>query len=352
MTPASARAARQLVGSIIVGVACLWFAFRGVRDGAKDEHLTLEALIDVTLAVPAWSWFTFFGLFVVQALLRVERWRLQVRGLTSRNPRWADSLTINGLAFAAVFFVPFRLGELLRPNLCANRGIMSASAGLAATALERVIDGMVATAMFGLLLLAAPFDWPVWARAGGASALMFFGGGIVVLVGAFKAREWTLTMVSRLVSLVSARLASRVVAMTEGFLDGLRCFRGPTDVAVYVVLSVAYWVCNALGTAAIVVGVDDTASVFSGFVCLCFLVIGVMLPAPPGNVGNFHAFAKLGLAVSGVDELHAVIAAVVLHAVSTVGVAVIGLLSLAFGSFRWSDAQHALRRPNDEPSQR
>jgi uncharacterized protein (TIRG00374 family) len=348
MTPASARAARQLVGSIVIGVACLWFAFRGVRDGAAGEHLTLAALMDATRAVPAWSWLTFVGLFVLQALLRVERWRLQVRGLTSRNPAWGDSLTINGLAFAAVFFVPFRLGELLRPNLCASRGIMSASAGLAATALERVIDGMVATAMFGVLLLAAPFDWPVWARAGGASALFFFGGGIVVLVAAFKAREWTLTTVSRLVSLFSARLAERVVAMTDGFLDGLRCFRGSADVVLYVGLSVAYWILNALGTAAIVVGVDDDASVFSGFVCLCFLVIGVMLPAPPGNVGNFHAFAKLGLTVSGVGEVPAVVAAVLLHAISTVGVALIGVVSLAFGSFRWSDAQHALRRPSDE----
>jgi uncharacterized membrane protein YidH (DUF202 family) len=87
--------------------------------------------------------------------------------------------------------------------------------------------------------------------------------------------------------------------------------------------------------------------VLSGFVCLCFLVIGVMLPAPPGNVGNFHAFAKLGLTVSGVAAVPAVIAAVVLHGISSVGVALIGVASLAFGSFRWQDAQQALRGAND-----
>ena len=40
-----------------------------------------------------------------------------------------------------------------------------------------------ATAMFGVLLVAAPFDWPTWARAGGVSALLFFGGGIAGLAG-------------------------------------------------------------------------------------------------------------------------------------------------------------------------
>ncbi len=343
MKPTVRRSIRQLVVSAGIGSACLWFAFRGVRDGAAGQDLSVEAIVDATVGIPAWSWWSFVALFLVQAVLRVERWRLQVRGLTSKTPSWSDALTINGLAFAAVFFVPFRLGEFLRPNLCARRGIMSASAGLAATALERVIDGLVATAMFGVLLVAAPFDWPAWARAGGVSALLFFGGGIAVLIGALKARVLTLTLVSRGVGIVSARLAERVVAMTEGFIDGLRCFRGPADVAVYVALSVAYWVLNGLSTAVIVIGVDPEASVLSGFVCLCFLVIGVMLPAPPGNVGNFHAFAKLGLTVSGVAAVPAVITAVVLHGTSSLGVALIGVLSLAFGSFRWQDAQQALR---------
>jgi hypothetical protein len=219
---------------------------------------------------------------------------------------------------------------------------MSASAGLAATALERVIDGLVATAMFGVLLLFSPFEWPAWVRAGGVSALVFFGGAVVGLVGAMLARDLTLGLLRRVVGVVSAGLAERLAGMVGGFLDGLRCFRGPADIVAYVALSVLYWVLNGIGTAAIVVGVDPGASVLAGFVCLCFLVIGVMLPAPPGNVGNFHAFAKLGLTVTGVATFPAVVSAVLLHAASTVGVAALGLAAMAFGSIRWADAQQAL----------
>lgn len=340
---------RQIAVSIVVGVVCLWFAFRGVKDGAEGQEVSFDAIRAGIAQVSWWSYAVFLAFFAAQVLLRVERWRLQVRGLTGTAPGWRDSLTINGLAYAAVFFLPFRLGEFLRPNLCARRGIMSNAAGLAATALERVIDGLIATAMFGALLLWAPLKWPPWVRAGGVSALLFFGGAVVGLVVAMKSRDLTLAIVRRLLGRVSPALADKIGLMIGGFLDGLRCFRGPVDVATYVGLSTVYWVFSALGTAAIVRGVDETASITAGFVCLCFLIIGVMLPAPPGNVGNFHAFAKLGLTVSGVATLPAVVSAVLLHAASSFTVAALALMVLAFGSIRLRDAQRALHE-EEKPS--
>lgn len=350
MTTSTSTRIRQVVVSVVVGVVCLWFAFRGVKDGAEGQEVSFDAIRAVIAQVPWWSWAGFTGLFLVQVLFRVERWRLQVRGLTGTAPGWHDSLTINGLAYAAVFFLPFRLGEFLRPNLCARRGIMSNSAGLAATALERVIDGLIATAMFGALLVLAPLEWPAWVRAGGISALIFFGGAVVGLVVAMQARDFTIGLMRRIVGVVSPKLADTLAGLIGGFLDGLRCFRGPLDVAAYVGLSTVYWVLNALGTALLVRGVDDTASWTAGFVCMCFLIIGVMLPAPPGNVGNFHAFAKLGLTVSGVATLPAVAAAVLLHALSSLSVAGLALLALAFGSIRLRDAQNALHDDKAGPA--
>ena len=350
-TPAnpSRRRLRQLAVSVVVGGVCLWFAFRGVKDGAAGQHVSLETLADVLRRVPTSAYLGYLLLFGVQVLLRVERWRLQVRGLTGKTPSWGDAMTINALAYAAVFFLPFRLGEFVRPNLCASRGIMSASAGLAATALERIIDGLVATAMFGALLLLAPFEWPPWVRAGGVSALVFFGSAIVALLVAMKARGFALRVVHRLVGFVSAGLANRIGALVGGFLDGLRCFRGPGDVLVYLALSIAFWVVNGISTAVMVIGVDPEATWIAGFVCLCFLVIGVMVPAPPGNVGNFHAFAKLGLTVSGVATLPAIAAAVLLHALSSVTVAALAAAFAAFGTVRWQEARHALDR-GDSPA--
>ncbi len=342
MTPSTLRRAVQLLVTLVIGALCLWFAFRGMRDGATGQEVKADVIVDIIRAVPLSAYVWFVVIFVVQVVVRVERWRLQVRGLTGRAPGWRDAMTINAFAFAAVFFLPFRLGEFVRPNLCARRGIMTASAGLASTALERVIDGLVTVALFGVLLLAAPFDLPSWVRAGGLTALLFFGTAVVFFVVAVVARARVLPLVERIIARVSPALAVRLIGVIDAFLDGLRCFRGLRDIAIYVALSVAYWVLNGIGTGVIVMAIAPTASIFAGLFCLCFLVIGVMIPAPPGNVGTFHAFAKLGLMVTGVAAVPAVASAVLLHIVNTLVLVGLAGVFVVVGSVGWRDATHSL----------
>ncbi len=341
-TPSVFRRAVQLTVSLVIGALCLWFAFSGMRDGAKDEQMSADAILDVIKAIPLSTYVWSLALFAAQTIVRVERWRLQVRGLTGTAPGWRDALTINAFAFAAVFLLPFRLGEFVRPNLCAQRGIMTASAGLASSALERIIDGLVTTAIFGCLLLLVPFDLPPGVRLGGVFALAFFGSAVVFLVVALKARSRVLPIVERIASVVSPALAARVVGLINSFLDGLRCFASFKDLAIYVALSTAFWLLNGASTGVIVSAIDPNASPFAGLVCLCFLVMAVMIPAPPGNVGTFHAFAKMGLTVAGVGQIDAVASAVVLHAFSTLSVVGLAAVFAVVGSVRWREASHAL----------
>jgi hypothetical protein len=337
------RRAVQLSVSLIVGALCLWFAFRGMVGG----HGTADDLVARLRSFPPSAVAVSFVLFVAQAFLRTQRWRLQVRGLTGVLPSWRDALSINAVAFAAVFLLPFRLGEFVRPNLCAQRRIMSASAGLAATALERVLDGLVTTALFGLLLVWSPDHFPPEVRAGGLTALVVFGGAVIFLAVAFRMRGPTLDLVHRVAAALHEGLAARITGMVAGFLDGLACFRGAGDVAAYVGLSAAYWVLNGLSVHVVVNALVPGVSPFAGFLCMCFLVIGVMLPAPPGNVGNFHAFARLGLMAAGVAAVPAVAAGVIAHALTTAAVIFWAGLFVVTGALRLGDAAHATHAVDD-----
>jgi uncharacterized protein (TIRG00374 family) len=340
---ATHRRALQLLLSLVVGALCLWFAFRGMTGGAG----TVDALVAQLRSFSPEAALQSFGLFVVMAVLRTERWRLQVRGLTGVSPSWRDALSINAVAFAAVFLLPFRLGEFVRPNLCAQRGIMSASAGMAATALERILDGLVTTALFGVLLLWSPAHFPPEVRMGGLLALVVFGGAVVFLAVAFRVRAPTLALVRRVASVVSGGLADKLTTMVGGFLDGLACFRGAGDVASYIGLSVVYWVLNGLSVHVVVASLVPGTSPFAGFLCMCFLVIGVMLPAPPGNVGNFHAFARLGLVAAGVPAVAAVAAGVIVHALTVGAIVLWAALFVLSGALRMSDAAHAAHAVDD-----
>lgn len=349
----------KLLLGFLVGGLLLFLAFRNVAHADEQTGISWTDILDVIRGLTWWGVAGFSALYLAQFLLRTERWRLQVRGLTGKMPGRRESLAINAVAMAAVFLLPFRLGELVRPNLSAQRQIMRASAGLAATALERVMDGIVTTGFFGIVLVlmhARGMNVPDEVAVGGWLALGVFGGAIVFFLVAFRWRTWTTKIVERVLGLVHGGLARKVSAMLLGFLDGLACFRAPRDVVSYVALTAAYWILNGVSMWLLMRGMGIDADWLAAYFCLCFLVIGMMVPAPPGNVGNFHAFAITALRVFAVRPAATVAYAIVLHALTVVGCVVWAAAWFVSGDLSLDKVRAATRReegpvsPSDRPS--
>ncbi len=338
------RVVSGVVG-VVVGALCLVLAFRGVASTQADTGVAFDAIWSRIASVPWWSRAAFVVLMLAQFFLRTQRWRIQTRGLTGSVPSMRDSAAINAAAFAAVFFLPFRLGEFVRPNLCAQRNIMSRSEGLAATVLERVMDGIITTGFFGVvLLLMRDMSVPGYVRAAGLTALLIFGGALVFFVMAFRFRKQTLSVVDAILSRVHLRLSRAVTSMVGGFLDGLACFARPRDVLAYIALTCAYWLINAVSMYALMVGMQLAVSPVAACFCLCFLVIGVMIPAPPGNVGNFHAFARAALTVFGVAQVPSIAYAILLHAATAITVLLWALLFVLTGDVSFARLKAAAVR--------
>jgi glycosyltransferase 2 family protein len=301
----------QLSVSLAVGGVCLWLAFRSVN--------FVEAGAAIS-RVPWWGHGAYLLALVFQFWVRSVRWALQAEGLAGKKPPLKDSLAINAIGFAAVFLLPLRLGEFVRPYLLAQRGYMSNSAGLATTAVERIIDGLVTTGCFAVVLvLLGDRQLPDEVKLGGWAALGFFGGVSVVLAVAYRFRKASERFWMRAIGLVHEGLARRLVAMLGSFLDGLRCFRSPGAFAGYLLYTLLFWLVNGASMYLMLHLMGSGASLLAAYFTLCFLVIGVMMPAPPGNVGNFHAFAKLGLVLLGIAENTAIAFAIVIHAWQVVG---------------------------------
>lgn len=325
----------QLWGSVLAGALCLWFAFRDVPFAETSESIR---------RVPIWVYATYLLAMVLQFVLRSLRWSVQARGQSGRQPSLRESLAINGVSFAAVFFLPFRLGELVRPYLGAQRGWMRKTTGIAHSAVERIVDGLVTTAFFAVVLLwLGDRQLPPEVAYAGWAALFVFGGASLVLGLGLVARRRSQQFWLRALSLIHRGLAQRLVAMLEAFLDGVAALSSPTDFARYLGFSVAYWVLNGLSMWLILWGMGIDAGPAAAFFTLCFLVIGVMLPAPPGNVGNFHAFAKWALTLLGVAEAPALAYAVVLHAGHVVALLVWSAFFLLRGDISVAGLKEATR---------
>lgn len=320
-TTASVKRAITLVVGLAVGALCLWLAFRGVASADREAGVGWSEIGALILGTRWWGWLGFFALFAVQLVLRVERWRVQVQGLTQvAPPSLRASAAVNAAGFAAVFLMPFRLGELVRPNLAAQRGMLPAAQGFAATALERVVDGMVTTGFFAaVMLVTRDREVPAYVQIGGWTALAVFGGALVVFVIAFRLRAFSEQLTLRVLSLIHGPFAEKIAALLRGFLDGLACFRRPRDLALYLAYTLAYWLLNAASIWVLMHGMGIDLPPEAALFCLCFLVIGVMIPAPPGNVGNFHAFTRAALVIFGVGLVPSVAFAIALHAGTVVG---------------------------------
>jgi glycosyltransferase 2 family protein len=339
----------KLLFGIGVGALLLVLAFRGVADADKETGIAWGDLASAIRATTAWGVAGFLALFFACLVLRTERWRIQVRGLTGHKPARRESLAINAVGSAGVFLLPFRLGELVRPNLSAQRGIMRASAGFAATALERVLDGIVTTGFFGVVILLMhqrDMQLPDEVAVGGWVALTVFGSALLFFVVAFRWREGTARVVERLLGLVHGAFARRAGAMLRGFLDGLACFRQPRDLLAYLALTVVFWLVNGFSMWVLLRGMGIEVDPLAAFFCVCFLVIGMMIPAPPGNVGNFHAFARAALTVFGVAAVPAVAYAIVLHAASVFGLVAWTAVFFLSGDVSFAKVRAATKAPS------
>lgn len=323
----------QLVVSVIFGGAGLWLAFRDVP---------LEEARASIARVPVWVHLCYLISLAVQFVLRSLRWSMQVRAQSDTAVPVRDSLAINAVSFAAVFLIPFRLGELVRPYLGAQRGYMRKSTGLAHSAVERIVDGLVTTAFFALVLvLLGEQQLPDEVRYAGWLGLLVFGGASLVLVIAFWFREASERFWFKLIGLLHAKLAEKLVGMLRAFLDGVACFDSVRGFGGYLLLTVVYWVLNGLAMWLVLWGMGIHAGPLAAYFTLCFLVISVMLPAPPGNVGNFHAFAKWALTLLGVAEGPALAYAILLHGWQVVALVLWAGFFVLRGDISWARVREA-----------
>jgi|GEM_PF-720103 len=355
-SPSAAKRAVQLLVSIAIGAGMLWFAFRDLpvsaeaqADGVVTFGERLSALYDLIKGIPVGVHLGYFALVVVQFVMRSLRWKLQAEGVSGEKVAVTKALAINAVAFAAVFLFPFRLGEFVRPVLSQRYNIMTASAGLANSAVERILDGLVTSICFAVVLISlGDTALPGYVQNAGILAFAAFGGIALSLVLAVVWRDPSIRFWRFVLGNIHETLADKLVGMLIAFLDGLRCFRTFAAFAAYLGLTVGYWLINGAAMWFLLTGMGLTANgapitLVIGYFCLSFLIIAVMLPAPPGNLGNFHAFCKESLTLVGVAPGPALAAAIVLHAWQVVSLVVWSGLWLASGQVRLSDVASATR---------
>lgn len=276
--------------SILIGAVFIWLAVRGVD---LDEVGT--ALGDVNLSVVL----LYVLIFSAVHLARIVRWGLLLKPIGQVS--FGRLFTVGSVGFMALMLLPLRLGEFARPILIAERGKLRVSAALATIVVERVVDALVMAGLLVALLffldgqIEVPGDLRFWSWVvlAGFVALLGF------LLLAYWRQDATVAWFKRLLTPVSAKIANRLGSTLHSFIGGLRALPDPKLLAAFLGLTAVYWGLNGVGLWVLFGAFNGLGELglLEAFTALSVLCVGLMIPAGPGMIGNFHYFLKLGLSL-------------------------------------------------------
>jgi len=252
----------------------------------------------------------YFLILVAIHFLRVLRWKPLLEPLGDVDFKTLNS--ISAIGFMYLFVLPFRLGELARPYLLARHSTIGMSESMATIVVERVVDGLIVSVILLAVLLGMPsaesmaseeartalhtIEW------GAMVALVAFGGAFALLFVAYWARSWTLRVLKATLGGISSGLVNKVIGVIEEFFRGLRVLPNIRCFVTFCGWSMLYWLLNGLGYFVLALGFSQlSVSPLAAYAMMCWLIVGMMLPNPPANVGVFWYFLLMPLLVFGVD---------------------------------------------------
>jgi uncharacterized membrane protein YbhN (UPF0104 family) len=333
----------QIVAGILVGIALLWFLFR-----QSDWRAVLSSLRVVS---PIWL---ILGVLVMtQACFsRTMRWAYIVR-----SSKWVPLRPVfsaTQIGFLAIVALPARLGEIVRVLVLGRLAKLPFSTCMAAAALDRVADfvsllAVIAVALLSykpvgnvrlpsdllgsqsdILVSANSIQKGELATAGVVLAMMGF------LVGVYLYPRLLLGISDACFGVVSKRLAGRVHAFIEHFVEGLSILRSPSDMAKAVFFSLATWGIYLLTVTIVLLAFHVEFPWYTPFFIEVLVAAMNSIPLAPGGVGQFHLGVVVGLKIILPDmELSQAFAiSLVAYVVSVVPVIVLGIFCLFWEELR------------------
>jgi glycosyltransferase 2 family protein len=285
--------------SILITVAALWWTF---RDTHWDEMLLSLRSANRLVILP------YLVMLAVIHLARTLRWGNLLSGL--ERVRFKPLNEASAIGFMMLIILPFRLGEFARPFLIAQRTGIRRSPAMTSVVLERIVDGVaVALMLRGLMFfIAGDSDGIRRIRLGANLMFLVFFSGLLFLILARWQHDRVIGAMRATLGRVVPGITEKAVHVVDGFVGALRQLPDGRNLAWFFAWTVAYWTLNGFGMSLMANAFDCGGgtvagcqplhiSVFEGFVVVCVLIVGMMIPAAPGSAGTFQAFILLALSV-------------------------------------------------------
>ncbi|MDY6874645.1 MAG: lysylphosphatidylglycerol synthase transmembrane domain-containing protein [Chloroflexota bacterium] len=256
-------------------------------------------------------------------LTRSIRWRI----LLGPKVRLAEAFAVTNIGYLVSNLLPFRLGDPARAVAIGLGGKAKISAALSTIVVERVLDMLMVVL---LLAVTMPFvGQSGWMRETGILAGV---GALVVLAVLVALALWPdqgHRFLRGLLSHLPRVDAERWMQVLGGLLDGLAALRSGRRALGLCLWSLIAWAfCVGYYYGMIRAFLDSPTLLMATFLT-CAIGLGMAVPASPGAMGVFHAFARYALVLPfGVDAADAVVIAFAAHTYQYIIMILLGLWGL------------------------
>lgn len=306
-----------------LGAAILYWMYRG---SSWDD------IRDMVLHRMQWSWMIVSLLFgILPQVLRGLRWRLALEPVGEK-PRRATCVFAVFVSYAASLVVP-RIGEITRCGTLLHHDGTSFPKSLGTVVTERIVDALFMLAVTVVALFAQRKVFSTFFTRTGMNFDQLLGRftttGFIVAVICVAALVVMVFIICR-----HFDVAGRFRRILRDLWEGIMSLRRSSSLPLYLFYSFAIWFCYYLHFSLTLLCFDFTGGItqLDALVIFCAGSYAVLIPTPNG-AGPWHFAVKTMLVLYGVNASDAILFALVVHAMQTgliIVLGVVGLIALQF----------------------
>jgi hypothetical protein len=276
--------------SLVLGGLFAWIAERGgVPIVPRAENFRFVNWGQVGIAA---------ALLLLLTVLRATRWRFLIAPV--KKLPLGEVIAVNWVGFFAIFALPLRLGEFVRPALSKLRMGIPISAGLGTVAVERVFDGALTSLCVAWSLWALPrLDThdPI------ARAVPYYAGvvlsvfvcAMIALAAFLWQRDLAVRMTEKVFALISPALGSTLARKVDSVADGLRSIGDARLAFGFALETLLYWGINACFMWVLGLACGLPMQLGHAVAVMGVLALGILLPSGPGMFGSFQIAVSAAL---------------------------------------------------------
>ena len=316
---------------VLISILFIWLAVRGLK---------LNEFWGAVKQANYWWLLPGIAVYFVGVWVRAWRWHYLL-GPIKKIPT-TTMFPITTIGYMGNNIYPARAGEVLRAVILKRKEGVSVSASLATIIVERIFDGVVMLAFVFVNL-------PELAKLTGSSGFVgniqqlavigagvFLGALLIFLLAAMFPHS-TMRAVLWFIRFLPPRLHTRLIGLSNRFLDGLASLRSPLNILMVFFTSVIIWLLETGKYWFVMHAFDFAVSFFALMLLNGIANLATTIPSAPGYIGTWEAVTKAVLVAFLVEPETALGYAVVLHVALWLPITALGAYYLAREGIHWSE---------------